>query len=730
VIFVICAVWHFWMHLGLPNYIFDDTFHVSVGYLATRSAPSLRWADALQMFHQQFANDSLREFRPLSFVQNQIILSVYARTFWIRPWLPTIVTSLGFGAMAAAHFAFGRRILGSSRWALLATLLFVTAIPVLSGSWIVAMGWQWVVSLSLLLGLLGYQNHKQDGRRRWIALIAIICVVGSWFREYSGFFVFFCLIHELLFVPRRSPALLLVLAACAFHVIFPAFLANVLLAGALHKIALTPVFKLGPIAALAVNGPSYFQPGTLRWDAFYHFLLQVPPLLWCLAIAGLAGATRARAPVFVLGAAVTRALDGLAAALRLRRITGLLCVAAAGVTAVALSRPDYQPAFLVAAVAMFALVALLALPDSPLLVIYATASVTPFLKFYLHEVHLAYAVAPLAIVLVLPLAAWWKRIARQPAGTWRTIRRTAVGAVVAVVCLDAACNAIGDVSAMRAIYRGIAARAGWLRDHAAPNSIVVGNSLDLRDMVLYAPEHFQPYFSVPAAWEPNHVETGAKFLTMLDTRQASTDVYVLGAVFERGPNKYGYHHLHYLAAVQATSPERVAFTTDAVYPYADPLKYFVPDSLTSYPGPPDLVDDYWVGREQHGRMFERELRTDYLLLKVGPLTEEQRRQLLAGPRPVGRLLESYRAFNFLSVPEGRVVINPGTGLPGIDAGVLVLDQLAGPVNVMNYRHDATYLRCAARGLCFLATSTSCARELVDRVSAGQPATGACRVGSR
>ena len=710
----IVAATHFVLRVHAPNYIFDDTQHVYTAFIASGGhVPAIGLSDLWNIVRQQFTDQSPREYRPLSFIQNDLILRLYAPHYSVRPTLPMIVVSSGWGILAGLHFVLARRILGRPNWAIFATFIYITTMPVITGSWIVAMGWQWVVSLSIIAGLLCYQNYQSRPHGVWLALIVLITVIGCWFREYSGLFVFIALVDELVFQRRRSLPLLATLLLSAFHVIFPAFLANILFIGGVSHIALTPVWRLGPIGLLSDKGETLLQFSSLRWDALYHFVLLFPPLLWVLAAAGaIVGGWRCER-LFVLSERLSSGVRRVLTALYVDRAFGVLFACAIVVAAHGILRVNYSHLHLAGVGGVFLMAVAYVVPISPLLALYGLLSFLPFLKIYLHEVHLAYSAAPFAIILAAMVMPLWDRVRERASVLNSRLAMTLVVLVFAVITADNALNVVASFRAINAVYRGADERGGWLREHVPAGSIVVGNFLDLRDTLLYAPRHFEPYFSVPAAWEPNHVETGAKLLAMLDAELPYREVYLLGAVFPRYPGKYAYHDLHYLAPVQDTSPVRHVFETRAVYPYADPLKYFVPDALTSYPGPPDLVDDYHVGPERTGSPFVREFYSDYLLLKVAPLSEQQREGILHSKDDLG-VIEAYRGFNLFRVQQDTIGQDLA-GRPIIDGSFVALDQTAGSVNVADLAHDRHYQACAARGHCFVAPSVEALRRGIDQI---------------
>ena len=713
IVFVLVFLAYAAIRTGLPNYIFDDTRHIYAGHVASGGMQrSITASEVLDVLRSEFSNGSTREYRPLSFAQHRLIVARYAPDLSERPWIPMILVALGWALTAALHCALARRLTGSTRVALLSTALFVTAMPVLTGAWIVVMGWQWVVTATILAGLLCYLQYKRQPRMRWLALILALALVGSWFREFSGLFVFIALANELLFEPRKSPALLAVLAVAGLHVMFPAFLPSLLFPAELQAIALKPVYKLGPVGALSAGGSKLLDVNALRPDALYHFMIQFSPLLWLLAIGGfMAGACRI-APRYFLTPSWSRAIAQASQNRWFHRGVCALFILSGIAAAFGVFSANYHPALVGGCFLFYLLITMSALPAAPLLTLYALFALLPFLKIYLHEVHLAYAIAPAAILLAMLVRSLWGERAARYGGPGLTMAKIAFFGIVSLVLVDAALNVLGNTRAVTAVYEGASERAQWLRRHVPRGAIVVGNFIDLRDTLLYAPEYFQPYFTIAPHWEPHHANTPEAMLELIERESGRTPIYLLGAVFPRSADKYGYHHMHYLSTFAPDAKQRHRFTTRARYPYADPLKSLLPDALTPYPGPPDLVDDYWVGKERGGSPMMREFFADYLLVKIEGLSQAQKESLLSAERG-GKLLGEYRGFNLFRTPEDAIVSDLRTGQPVVNSEVMVIDQEVGAIPIMEGRRGRRYADCASRGRCFITDSTESARARID-----------------
>jgi hypothetical protein len=710
-VFFSVAILHFTIHCFLPNYIFDDTRHISAGYEASQdAAPKLHFQDVKNIAYNEFTNSSTREYRPFSFIQSQLIISKYAHDYMSRPWIPTVIIALGFGLMAAMHCLFAFGLLRSTKWSILATFIFITNMPVLTGAWIVAMGWQWVVNLSILAGLLCYQRYKKLSQTRFLLLFTAIAIIGTWFREYSGLFVFITLINEMFFERKRSWTFIIVALACAFHVIFPAFLANIIFWGKLAPIALTPVYKLGPISQLSQGGSHLFDLSQLRWDAFYHLIALFSPLLWIIGLFSICTKKFDYKSIFILSKTITTGFIAVMQKIRITKIYPIFLSLCFLISSWGIIHYDFSSIYIITTLTFYLLIATYILPKSPVLFLYALFSFLPFLKIYLHEVHLAYAVAPMSIVLIYLLKQASNFVTNNSGNIFsKKWFGYILVLIIGIVIADSLCNVIANYKALNGIYDGIENRATWLKKNTPKNSIVVSNFIDLRDMTLYAPNHFQPYFSL-ANWEKNQVNTGSKFIAMFEEKSPQTSIYLLGAVFPRLANKYNYHHLHYLAILQDSSPQHYLFSTRVVYPYFDPFKYFLPNELTSYPGPPDLVDDYKVVKERSGVPFIREIFADYLLLKITSMSDTEKAALLESRN---NDLVEYRGFNIFKASEKETTLDDKTGLPIVKSEYVALSQSYGPMRLEDLNSDANFKKCQKKGQCFFASSIEKIKESIN-----------------
>ena len=87
-VFIVVAGGYFLLRSSLPNYVFDDSRHmynVHAQYLENPDGYVSPWPYWKGNLRAEFANDSLREYRPLSFFQHTMGMSHYARDLTMKP---------------------------------------------------------------------------------------------------------------------------------------------------------------------------------------------------------------------------------------------------------------------------------------------------------------------------------------------------------------------------------------------------------------------------------------------------------------------------------------------------------------------------------------------------------------------------------------------------------------------------------------------------------------------
>jgi hypothetical protein len=131
------------------------------------------------------------------------------------------------------------------------------------------------------------------------------------------------------------------------------------------------------------------------------------------------------------------------------------------------------------------------------------------------------------------------------------------------------------------------------------------------------------------------------------------------------------------------------------------IMYFLPDNLTSYPGPPDLVDDYKVMKELSGVPFIREIFADYLLLHITAINNHEKSDLLT-PRNNKHI--DYRGFNIFKTPESQITFDNKTGKPIIKVEYVALSESYGAIRLEDLNNDEHFKKCQHNGRCFFESS--------------------------
>lgn len=717
-VFVIVATGYFLLRSSLPNYVFDDSRHMysaHARYLDNLEGYVSPWAYWKENLFREFANDSLREYRPLSFFQHVMGMSHYAKDIDIKPLGLIFLVSVGWGLCAFAHFNFALKMLQSIRWSLVATLLFMTSLPVVTASWIIIMGWQWIVPLLMLTGLIAYLNFKQTGKIRWLLLFWFAYLIGPWFREFAGIGVFIVFLNELLFATKKSKAILISCLILLFHVIYPAFLPNLLTGIKMNHVAFTPVYKLGPLGMLSSGGSNLLTLYNINKQSLYHFWFLVPPILWCLVFLSMS---------FILNQHLSSFLHRAGNDSKERILVivqSILFILLILYSIRVMLSVDPRLSRAIFPLMLLFLVMFLALRYNSLLALYSFLTFTPFLKVYTEEVHLAYALAPISIIIMFYLRDWF--------GFVRVKLNRRLGQAIVILSgfwlfigfLDASLNVLASYRTVKGIYNGIQEKALWMKENIRKDSIMIGNFIDLRDILLYAVNHFDPYFTITPNWEPNQVETGKKVKALLDKEFGHREIYLIGAIFERLPEKFGYHNNHFLKLFSVDANLKKEFQTRIIYPYADPFKYFIPDKLTSFPGPPDLVDDYYVGKIRDRRLFLRETYTDYLLVKIDTYDQDKRNKLDDLDLSItGRMIDSYKRHNLFGGIGARTVIDPEIGAYKTGGYYVAFAQSEGQFDLGTLDVDSKFKKCLQYQKCFKGDTLEELKSLIDSEATDSP----------
>lgn len=272
------------------------------------------------------------------------------------------------------------------------------------------------------------------------------------------------------------------------------------------------------------------------------------------------------------------------------------------------------------------------------LLIFFVAAFLPFLKLFNEQVHLAYCLMPLSILLAKQVEFVYGKLRDRP------YDQITLGAAIllVIVVADHAVNIFSVRQATREIYASIISLANKFAAELPPNAIIISNAHHVEDIRLYSHGHID-------AWNAGGgIPDQAKWLRDADALQqqlknwGGRDVYFLDMRLPRREGQRGAGRVHFFVrdeVVPMKSLGQIA-TTRYTYPFFDPLRFLLPAEVATWPGPPDLEFDFYRGYALSGEPFMREVALDYMFYKV--ITDK----LSSWPSPT-LLEQSFHGFNLI-----------------------------------------------------------------------------------
>ena len=598
------------------NLVLDDTPPLGIELYDAGNAPR---SEGLALFRElvrdAFGRVTGSGYRPLSALIANVGREVFLGHF-VSPWAWLCFIGLIHGATACSVFLVARRFVTDERWALLAVFLFLFSAPYITAAWVVFAGNQALVSLVICSGLLLYWRRTERGpHARWAALaLCLLMFFGPWFREFIGLLPVLVLFEEAR--RKRRPTWLAGAAAvCLLHALFP----TTLVKGTFFpELPFSSVFGMGSLAVTLDGSPAWNghltgwlhrQFESIRWHAGWHLVVLYPPLLLALAVGGFLVAS-----IGALRRLNVRDVGSIVGRWRTQpdefRVV-LSFVAAVCLVGLKCWKGDINTVGVFLSLGL----AILAFQQSSLLAAWFLLAFLPFLKVFTEPVHLAYAIVPASIAIAAAVEKLWRATAR---GTWPLrVARLATAVVLSVAIADHGLTLYGSYRVVTASNDGMQQVADWLRKHTPSGSLVIGNALHTQDIRLWSRGHFAPYMTCGAPTDPRTVLTPRRLEALLAENFGRHDVYLLDMDYEFSPTKASYHAHRFVQndGVAKQDLGRI-HVTSVQYPFADPLRNFIPARYVTFLGTPDLENDFYHGPALDGRFQHLELWLEYHVYKV------------------------------------------------------------------------------------------------------------------
>jgi hypothetical protein len=486
-----------------------------------------------------------------------------------------------------------------------------------------------------------------------MAGLCVVLLLGPWFREFIGLLpllIFFLEAQR----ARRPTVIMSVAGIFFFHSIFPAAIVKL---SVYPDLPLYPVFAMGHLGhQVAANmdsekvlSISRILSG-IKWETIYHFLTLYPSVLFMLPlIAFLIPTIRLVSALipFLLSMA-NKQRKSIPIPLTIGFFPSFLFLLCGICGFLALYNQDWLLLWLFSGFVFFALHRDVFLAGWFLLFL------TPFLKIFTEQVHLAYALLPASIIIGAAVEELWRSV-RFP-GILFTAARYGLSSVIIVAVADHSLNPYNSYRVVHSINNGIMKMADWFSSHVPAGSIVVANTLHAEDIRLFSNGHIKVFWTVRAGIprDEDAVAEPSALQELLKENHTRRNVYFLDVDFNYPLEKVDYHSHKYVRNRSVDMTEiGLVHTTQVQYHFIDPLKKWVPRSYVAFLGAPDLENDFYRGPAQNGAPFMREVYAEYHVYKiVGTAVHTWN-----STGPLRLLQEDYRGFNILGL-NGRFFALP------------------------------------------------------------------------
>jgi hypothetical protein len=488
----------------------------------------------------------------------------------VSPERVPLVVSLFAGSLiaslAVSFFFVARRFTRSDSWAAFAVFLLLFSAPFLTAAWIVCAGLQSMVPLLICLGLLSYWRAVEAKRFKWVCYVCLFLIMffGHWFREFVGLLPLLVIFLEIQRA-RRPTWLMAVCLLCFLHALFPSALTRLFY----PSLPLLPVYRLDiPLGSVMSGGGSFLSelksllaPFRL-WYVSANFLFLLPPCLWIMVF-------------FALALKIVFRKSGASA--------GERC-------------PPGQWLCLTVWFLLFFL---------------------PFYKVYREQVHLAYSLVPMSVIIAVLMRDLLSDLRRFQIRSPRWF----FAVILCVVIGDHALNLPGVRNVVSGVNDGTMRMAAWFKSNVRPGSVVVGNAGGQTvDILYYSGDYFNAYWVQPIPFpRPDSGKTSSVggMSEMIADERGKRDIYFLDMTCCFFPGKEYYHGHKYVRGLNfRTKKLGRIHCTRVYYPFLDPLKHFVPRLYISFLGAPDSENEFYTGPAQDGSLFLRETHVDYDVYRV------------------------------------------------------------------------------------------------------------------
>jgi hypothetical protein len=255
--------------------VWDDTSSASYNMFSNNGHYSLDRIWAIVV--EVFTNIQGDGYRPISGLVRGLGCA-YVFSAGVNMQLFILINGLLCGLTVLLYLDFAGFFLRTKAGPFFAGFLFFGSTPVLTAGLVLFSGIQFLVFIFILLILTTYLHYFRDGRTIWFMPLGIALLIGPWIREFVGIAPLLILVHQVLYRRFVTPVGILALVGL-LHGLFPTLLLSLLF----KTLPVRSVFGMGNLGAFAsapLPGGRWLSNLThLHWRIFGDIFSVLPPSL-------------------------------------------------------------------------------------------------------------------------------------------------------------------------------------------------------------------------------------------------------------------------------------------------------------------------------------------------------------------------------------------------------------------------------------------------------------------
>jgi len=594
-----------------------------------------------------------------------------------------VITGILYALLALTVFLLAETIIDSIPWAIVSAFVTMAATSTIAASDTLFSLPYMFVPIVMGMAFYGYLKFKKSGSSVWLLLFSLCALIGPWFREFAAAIPFIVLACEIVLPSARRSWLVLILCLIFIgHSVYPSFFTWLL---GINKGIVIGVFQ-------QANTQSQMRastPGNLGF-----LFVQFPPSFWILAAFGIlwwiwnrfspTPATHFQLPFWDIGFSLPLS-PAFSWCIRITLSLAFLATVL-GLIEALFVLGDSIPFLMIAwtlswvlGMFFFVLIGLFSLRFGVLLPTYFAVTFIPFLWLNLAEVHMAFAIPPMAIMLT----AWVRELFQGVSGAGLRKTKLAAAALLAMAVGDQFLNYSASLNVQKRLVEANRTIADWLVGHSTRNSLVLSNFFNYTDVYYYSGNYFDPFETVEnnPLGSNRTIHHNEQMQQLLADNFKLRDIFFLQEEHDFFEWQRGYHSHKWVNNPPGTIRKLEGFPVKVYYYYLDPLKYFIPRNFVSFFGYMDWSIDYYFNNDT--TPFRRVVDVTYSIFKLedvdpNAMQKEPHPKFVAVPFLVKGGVGPMRDFNlvqfqnrFYAVPQALGGVDWGAGKVATLEGVIV-----------------------------------------------------------